>query len=341
MAAAEDRVLKYMADNPGASVTDISDAIVTLGADLDILADLTGVPRADARAAFSPTPAASDSDEGFDILKAINDISNINSVISAPSSFPVSQSPVIMNAAEGVGPNSEYALSASSEDDGMSGANKVQTAGAAYGLADTILSGNDGEISNDGISGGISNVLFASGNEDAGKVGTAINATKQFASGDVAGALLSIIGADQDYDKKDQAINAAVLYTLGPAGALFKGFLDTFGFFDGGSQATPMTPAERELNSAGQTVDQALALLDSASFNDFDNEGEGETVEATLSEAFDVVNALPDSGLEFFGDTKDVLLDQLANSGVADDYASGAAPVFTGDPTVVTSSGRS
>ena len=90
MASAEDSVIKYMSNNPGASVTQISDFIVSSGADLDTIADMVGVPRANARAAFSPTPAASDSDEGFDILGAINNISNINSVISAPSSFPVS-----------------------------------------------------------------------------------------------------------------------------------------------------------------------------------------------------------------------------------------------------------
>ena len=92
MAAAEDRVLKYMADNPGASVTQISDAIVTLGADLDTVADMVGVPRADARAAFSPTPAASDSDEGFDIMEALGLVGNINSSLSGASSFPVNQS---------------------------------------------------------------------------------------------------------------------------------------------------------------------------------------------------------------------------------------------------------
>ena len=57
MAAAEDSVIKYMADNPGASITEISDFIVSSGADLDTVADMAGVPRADARAAFSPTPS--------------------------------------------------------------------------------------------------------------------------------------------------------------------------------------------------------------------------------------------------------------------------------------------
>ena len=90
--AAEDRVLKYMADNPGASITEISDAIVGFGADLDTLADLTGVSRADARAAFAPTPAASESDDDFDIMEALGLVGNINSSLSGASSFPINQS---------------------------------------------------------------------------------------------------------------------------------------------------------------------------------------------------------------------------------------------------------
>jgi stringent starvation protein B len=55
MAAAEDRVLQYLAENPGASLVDISNAIVAFGADLNTVADMVGVPRAEAQAAFAPT----------------------------------------------------------------------------------------------------------------------------------------------------------------------------------------------------------------------------------------------------------------------------------------------
>jgi hypothetical protein len=55
MAAAETRVLQYLAENPGASLVDISNAIVAFGADLNTVADMVGVPRAEAQAAFAPT----------------------------------------------------------------------------------------------------------------------------------------------------------------------------------------------------------------------------------------------------------------------------------------------
>jgi hypothetical protein len=264
MAAAEDRVLKYMADNPGASVTEISDAIVGFGADLDTLADLTGVSRADARAAFAPTPAASESDDGFDIMEALGLVGNINSSLSGASSFPVNQSPVIMNAAPaGVGPNSEYALNAadntatSTNDEGWQAVDKMPDVNKAINIVDKLLKGSDAATA-----------------------------------------------------------GGSTIFGFDPGSIIFSLALQAMGIGSKGSQATPMTPAERELNSAGQTVDQALALLDSASFNDFDYEGQGETVEATLSEAIDIVNALPDSGLEFFGDSKDALLAELANSGI-------------------------
>ena len=194
MATAEDSVLKYMADNPGASITEISDAIVAFGADLDTVADMAGVSRADARAAFTPTPApapvltidpevqdivdqlnagtidigtleetynvpaaeiqtnwdainkqnnyvppvaasSSDSDDGFDIMEALDLVGNINPSLSGASSFPVNQSPVIMNATPaGVGPNSEYALSATDNT-----ANEAST-GDLLGTAGTTYS---------------------------------------------------------------------------------------------------------------------------------------------------------------------------------------------------------
>tara|TARA_R110000822_G_scaffold177763_1_gene317772 strand:+ start:19 stop:2850 length:2832 start_codon:yes stop_codon:yes gene_type:complete len=115
-------------------------------------------------------------------------------------------------------------------------------------------------------------------------------------------------------------------------------------FGGGGSQATPMTPEEKKLNDAAAKVDMALDLAQKASTGGVDTEGM--SPDAYLLDALNTVNALPDSGLEFFGDTKNALLNQLENSGVSDDYASlgnslrtddgynsGFAPIFTtGDP---------
>jgi hypothetical protein len=144
--AAEDSVLQYMADNPGASITEISDAIVAYGADLDTLADMMNVSRADARAAFAPTPAASESDDGFDIMEALGLVGNINSSLSGASSFPVNQSPVIMNAAPaGVGPNSPYALSATdSTANEASTGDLLGTAGTTYNTIGNVNKAKQG-----------------------------------------------------------------------------------------------------------------------------------------------------------------------------------------------------
>ena len=146
MAAAEDSVLKYMADNPGASITEISDAIVGFGADLDTLADLTGVSRADARAAFAPTPAASEADDDFDIMEALGLVENINSSLSGASSFPINQSPIITNATPaGVGPNSPYALSATdSTANEASTEDLLGTAGTTYNTIGNVNKAKQG-----------------------------------------------------------------------------------------------------------------------------------------------------------------------------------------------------
>jgi len=298
MAAAEDRVLKYMADNPGASVTEISDAIVTLGADLDIVADMMNVSRADARAAFAPTPAASDPDEGFDIMEALGLVGNINSSLSGASSFPVNQSPVIMNATPaGVGPNSPYALSASSEDDGNN-VNLSSVAGSTYNTIGNLQNYN--------------NVKAAAAIGDA-TIGDLANAQGTF-----AGGLGSIVGAISGKESKSESVVLNIL-SANPATAGFAlayRLFDAMGLGSKGSLATPMTPEEKEINDAAQQVDMAIDLSQRTLGNDFENEGEGETVEATVLNAFETVNALSDSGLEFFGDDKDALLAELANTGV-------------------------
>jgi hypothetical protein len=95
---------------------------------------------------------------------------------------------------------------------------------------------------------------------------------------------------------------------LGPAYAFYSA-LDALGFFDSGMEATPMTSEEAELYSAVQKVDMAVDLAQKASTGDVDTEGLAP--EAYLLDAYETVSALPDSDLEFFGNTKDQLLNDL------------------------------
>ena len=104
-----------------------------------------------------------------------------------------------------------------------------------------------------------------------------------------------------------------LLSALGPAYAIY-GVLDTLGFFDKGMEATPMTPEERELNNAAAKVDMALGLAEKASTSGIASEGMSPDV--YLLDAYEAVNALSDSDLEFFGDSKDSLLDSLVRAGV-------------------------
>jgi hypothetical protein len=101
---------------------------------------------------------------------------------------------------------------------------------------------------------------------------------------------------------------------LGPALG-FYGVLDALGFFDKSMEATPMTPEERELNDAAAKVDMALGLAEKASTSGIASEGMSPDV--YLLDAYEAVNALSDSDLEFFGDSKDSLLASLAASGFA------------------------
>ena len=99
-----------------------------------------------------------------------------------------------------------------------------------------------------------------------------------------------------------------LLQGLGPA-YTFYSVLDSLGFFDNSMEATPMTPEEAELYSAVQKVDTAVDLAQKASTGDGDTEGFAP--EAYLYDAYEAVSALPDSDLEFFGNTKNQLLDDL------------------------------
>jgi hypothetical protein len=253
--AAEDSVLQYMAGNPGASITEISDAIVAYGADLDTLADMMNVSRADARAAFAPTPAASESDDGFDIMEALGLVGNINSSLSGASSFPANQSPIIMNATPaGVGPNSEYALSASSEDDG----NNVNLSSVA-GSANQAISGLQAYNTADTVAG-----------QAAGL-------------GGFTGGLGSVVGAVSGQESTAESLVLNLL-SSNPATAPFAlayRLLDALGFFDGGGlEATSMTPEQREMANAAAKVSQALARQEGSGF------GNNEDSEAMGAEAY-------------------------------------------------------
>jgi hypothetical protein len=108
---------------------------------------------------------------------------------------------------------------------------------------------------------------------------------------------------------------------MGPAELawIYKNFLIPSGITAGiaslfgskGSQATPMTPEEKELNDAAAKVNMALSLAEQASTGGIASEGLAP--EAYLLDALNAVKALPDSGLEFFGDTKDKLLQAIQN----------------------------
>ncbi len=265
MAAAEDSVLKYMADNPGASITEISDAIVGFGADLDTLADLMGVSRADARAAFAPTPAASESDDDFDIMEALGLVGKINSSLSGASSVPVSQSPIIMNATPaGVGPNSPYALSATDSTANEAGAGDLlNTANTTYNAIGDLQDYN--KI------------------KDAVALGDASLIDLKKAEGTFAGGLSSVVGTVSGQESKSESIVLDIL-SANPATAPFAlayrlfDAMDLFG--GGGMEATPMTPEERAEYEA--TTRAELAAL---GFQE-GGEGAGEVlVDAVLQSA--------------------------------------------------------
>ena len=99
-----------------------------------------------------------------------------------------------------------------------------------------------------------------------------------------------------------------LLQGLGPAYGFYS-VLDSLGFFDNSMEATPMTPEEAELSNAAQKANMAIDLAQRAFTGDGDTEGFAP--EAYLYNAYEAVSALPDSDLEFFGNTKNQLLDDL------------------------------
>ena len=149
--------------------------------------------------------------------------------------------------------------------------------------------------------------------------------------GGAANAATGLASLKTAADVGTAAAGGAGIMGFDPASIIFSLALKAMGIGPSGTQATPMTPEERELFNTAQKVDMALGLAEKASTGNFDYEGQGETVEATALDAYEAVNALPDSGLEFFGDTKDFLLGRLAASGFA------SVPTLGGstEPTLV------
>ena len=86
--------------------------------------------------------------------------------------------------------------------------------------------------------------------------------------------------------------------------------------FGGGrkSLATPMTESQRAIFEAGQKVVNALNSAESARLNNDGNEGALEAVPMNFEDAVRTVQALPDSDEEFFGESKNALLDILADN---------------------------
>jgi hypothetical protein len=74
------------------------------------------------------------------------------------------------------------------------------------------------------------------------------------------GGIMNFAAADDASGRKNAALNTLVSVIGGPAGTLFKAFLDQFGFFKGGSQAVNLTPE--------QQVEEAYKLFQDQSLQD-------------------------------------------------------------------------
>ena len=165
------------------------------------------------------------------------------------------------------------------------------------------------------------------------------------------GGLSSVVGALSGQESKSETAALTVLGAINPAAALAYRLFDALDLFGGGGlKATSMTPEERELNNAAAKVNMALGLVEKASTSGIASEGMSPDV--YLLDAYEAVNALSDSDLEFFGDSKDDLLDRLMGAGgdslfaseyadlsntlrTYDGFVSGTAPVFTGGDTQI------
>jgi hypothetical protein len=71
---------------------------------------------------------------------------------------------------------------------------------------------------------------------------------------------MNFAAADDASGRKNAALNTLVSVIGGPAGTLFKAFLDQFGFFKGGSKAVNLTPE--------QQVEEAYKLFQDQSLQD-------------------------------------------------------------------------
>jgi hypothetical protein len=213
MAAAEDRVLQYMAENPGASLVDISNVIVAFGADLNTVADMAGIPRAEAQAAFAPT--IQPEEDGLDPIEILNYLTGAGPIIGDIAnifSTPTGTYNPTTGAYE-----SPYALNVAGEDTSQ------ETKSASAGSEAAAALGQN-----------VAKKVLDPDSVSIGDIGTNIF--------NVA------TGADSDSSDKTKAFFAitdalnSVIPGIGIAARLI-GAMDLFG--GGRPEATPMTPEER------------------------------------------------------------------------------------------------
>ena len=86
------------------------------------------------------------------------------------------------------------------------------------------------------------------------------------------GGIMNFAAADDASGRKNDALNTLVSVIGGPAGTLFKAFLDQFGFFKGGSKAVNLTPE--------QQVEEAYKLFQDQSLQDQMEASRGGATEA-------------------------------------------------------------
>jgi hypothetical protein len=227
MAAAEDRVLQYMAENPGASLVDISNVIVAFGADLNTVADMAGIPRAEAQAAFAPT--IQPEEDGLDPIEILNFLTGAGPIIGDIAnifSTPTGTYNPTTGAYE-----SPYVLNVAGEDTSQ------ETKSASAGSEAAAALGQN-----------VAKKVLDPDSVSIGDIGTNIF--------NVA------TGADSDSSDKTKAFFAITdaLNSVIPGIGIAARLIDALGFFGGGRpDPTPMTPEERAAYEA--TTRAELAAL--------------------------------------------------------------------------------
>ena len=124
-----------------------------------------------------------------------------------------------------------------------------------------------------------------------------------------AGGLVSLQVAG---DTIGAASGVGGLLGVDPASILFSLALRAMGIGPSGTQATPMNPQEQALFEAGQKVAMATQMTQAGGYSM--QEGGGEGQDAMLFEAINSVLSLPDDGMEFYGKSKEALLNDLARA---------------------------